>query len=182
MPPPPHRCALLIIDMQAGVRPIMHRPDRTVAVIAGLAARARAAGVPVVSVQQRGRGAVVPELAPHDGDEAVVTKTTANAFLGTALDAALRRLGVTEVLVTGFATENCVETTARHSLTLGYDLVLVADGHTTSLRPVVTDFVPPDVSIAHHNEIYRHIDFPDRSVRVLPAADIDLAGLPRAAG
>lgn len=158
--------------MQEGVLPFMHRPDRTVAAIAGLSARARAAGVPVVTVRQRGCGEVLRELAPHDGDEAAVTKTTANAFLGTGLDAALRRLGVTEVLITGFATENCVETTARHSLTLGYDLVLVADGHTTSVRPEPTGFVPPDQAIAHHNEIYRHIDFPDRRVRVLPAADV----------
>jgi hypothetical protein len=103
----------------------------------------------------------------------VVTKTCADAFLHTDLEETLAGLGVTEVLVTGFATENCVETTARQALSHGYDLVLVADGHTTSVRSEPTDFVPPDRSIAHHNEIYRHIDFPDRSVRVLPAADID---------
>ena len=173
MPPHPSRPALLVIDMQDAMRPIMHRPDRTVATIAALSSRARAAGVPVVTVRQRGCGGVLPELAPGEG-EITVTKTTANAFLDTGLDAALRRLGVTEVLVTGFATENCVETTAHQALSLGYDLVLVADGHTTSVRPEPTDFVPPDRSIAHHNEIYRHIDFPDRSVRVLPAAEIAL--------
>jgi len=47
----------------------------------------------------------------------------------------------------------------------GYDLVLVADGHTTSVRPQPTDFIPPDQSIVHHNEIYRHVDFPDRRSR-----------------
>ncbi|MFI1094441.1 isochorismatase family protein [Streptomyces sp. NPDC020917] len=179
---PPYRPALLVIDMQEAMRPIMHRPDRTVATIAGLSSRARAAGVPVITVQQRGCGPVLPELAPRDGDEAPVTKTTANAFLDTDLDATLRRLGVTEVLITGFATENCVETTARHALTLGYDLVLVADGHTTSLRPDPTDFAPPDRSIAHHNEIYRHIDFPARTVRVLPAAALDLTARPQPPG
>src|SRR5690349_17165716 len=121
MPPQPHHPALLVIDLQDAMRPIMHRPDDTLAAVAGLGARARAAGVPVVTVLQRGCGAVLPELVPFDG-ELVVTKTTANAFLDTGLDAALRRLGVTEVLVTGFATENCVETTARHALSLGYDL------------------------------------------------------------
>lgn len=174
MPPTPHRAALLVIDMQSSLKPIMHRPERTVATIAGLSSRARAAKVPVITVQQQGCGDALPGLAAQNG-EPVVTKTCADAFLGTDLDEILVRLCVTEVLVTGFATENCVETTARQALSHGYDVVLVADGHTTSVRPEPTDFVLPDQSIAHHNEIYRHIDFPDRSVRVLPATQIDFA-------
>ncbi|MBO1336934.1 isochorismatase family protein [Streptomyces sp. VRA16 Mangrove soil] len=174
-----HRPALLVVDMHAALLPIMHRPGETVAVIAGLRQRARAAGVPVVTVGQLGGGPVVAELAPEPRESGVVPgevrveKTTADAFLRTDLDTTLRGLGVTEVLVTGFATENCVETTARQALSHGYDLVLVADGHTTSLRPDTTDFVPPAQAIAHHNEIYRHIDFPERRVRVLPAQEID---------
>ncbi|MCQ4209384.1 isochorismatase family protein [Streptomyces longispororuber] len=175
MPPrPPHRPALLVIDMQAALVPIMHRPGPTVGAIAGLRSRARAAGVPVVTVSQRGGGPVVPELAPGE-EESAVEKSTADAFLHTPLDTVLHDLGATELLVTGFATENCVETTARQALSRGYDLVLVADGHTTSVRPDTTDFAPPAQSIAHHNEIYRHIDFPDRSVRVLPAAAVDFS-------
>ncbi|MET8305415.1 isochorismatase family protein [Micromonospora sp. NPDC005173] len=174
MPPQPHRPALLVIDMQDDMLSIMHFPDRTIATIANLSSRARASGVPVVTIQQHQCGGVLPELTPQKG-EPVVTKTTADAFLDTELDATLRRVGVTEVLVTGFATENCVETTARQALSHGYDLVIVADGHTTSIRPEPTDFVPPNQSIAHHNEIYRHIDFPDRSVRVLSAMEVDFA-------
>ncbi|QKW24788.1 isochorismatase family protein [Streptomyces seoulensis] len=172
MPPTPHRSALLVIDMQDDVMPIMHRPDRTVRTIADLSSRARASSVPVITVRQQGGGDILAELAPQGG-EPVVTKTSADAFLNTDLDETLIRLGVTELLVTGFATENCVETTARQALSHGYDLVLVADGHTTSVRHQPTDFVLPDQSIAHHNEIYRHIDFPDRSVRVLPATEVD---------
>jgi nicotinamidase-related amidase len=172
MPLRPHRAALLVIDMQDDMMPVMHRPDRTIATIAGLGSRARAANVPVITVRQRGCGDVLPELAARKG-EVVVTKTSADAFLDTDFDETLIRLGVTEVLITGFATENCVETTARQALSHGYDLVLVADGHTTSVRSQPTDFAPPDQAIAHHNEIYRHIDFPARSVRVLPAVEVD---------
>ncbi|WP_373300860.1 isochorismatase family protein [Streptomyces violascens] len=172
MPLMPHRAALLVIDMQDDMLPIMHRSDRTIGTIAGLSFRARASNVPVITVRQQGCGDVLPELASRKG-ELVITKTSADAFLDTDLDETLIRLGVTEVLVTGFATENCVETTARQALSHGYDLVLVADGHTTSVRSQPTDFAPPDQSIAHHNEIYRHIDFPDRSVRVLPALEVD---------
>ncbi|WP_345943552.1 isochorismatase family protein [Streptomyces sp. SID8352] len=160
VPSPAHRAALLVIDVQRATLPVMHRPGPTVAVIAGLAARARAARVPVVTVRQRGCGEVLAQLAPPDG-EPVVKKTSADAFLDTGLDGTPGRLGVTEVMVPGFATENCAETTARRALGLGHDLVLVADGHTTSVRSGPTGFAPPGVALAHHNGIYRHIDSSD---------------------
>lgn len=63
----------------------------------------------------------------------------------------------------------------------GYDVVLVADGHTTSLRPDGSGpYAAPEASVAHHNEIYRNLRFPGRRVRVLPAAEIGFGrGLPR---
>ncbi|MEV7281441.1 isochorismatase family protein [Streptomyces sp. NPDC093111] len=178
-----HVPALLVIDMQNALAEIAHRAPETIAVIAGLRARARAAGVPVVTVQHQGPPGgelapgtdgwrIVPELAPVDG-ESVVAKTGADSFLGTRLDATLAALGVTELLVTGFATEICVDTTARQALSRRYDLVLVADGHTTSVRGAEGPYAEPDRSVAHHNEIFRHLDFPGRSIRVLPAAEID---------
>ncbi|MFF0434496.1 isochorismatase family protein [Streptomyces sp. NPDC004327] len=177
-----HAPAVLVIDMQNALAEIAHRADDTVAVIAGLCARARAAGLPVITVQHHGGGLepgtpgwrIVPELAPADG-ESVIAKTSADSFLDTGLDAALRALGATELVVTGFATEICVDTTARQALSRGYDLVLVADGHTTSVRGGEGPYAAPDASVAHHNEIFRNLDFPGRSVRVLPAADVDFS-------
>ncbi|WP_328539010.1 isochorismatase family protein [Streptomyces sp. NBC_00344] len=178
----PTTSALLVIDMQNTPVAIAHRGAETVAVIARLRARAASAGVPVVTIQHHDdemrTGSegwrMVPELGPAAGEK-VVHKTSADSFLDTDLDRTLKALGVTEVIVTGFATEICVETTARQALSHGYDLVLVADGHTTSHRPASSAYVPPDRSIAHHNEIYRHLAFPGRSVRVLRASDVDFA-------
>lgn len=177
-----HASALLVIDMQNALAAISYRATETVAVIAGLRERAEAAGVPVVTIQHRGGGLeadtegwrIVPELAPS-ADETVVHKTSADSFLHTDLDKTLKALGVTEVVVTGFATEICVDTTARQALSHQYDVVLVADGHTTSERPDTGDFASPERSIAHHNAIFRHIDFPGRRIRVVPAAEVDFA-------
>ncbi|WP_405752319.1 isochorismatase family protein [Streptomyces sp. NBC_01020] len=183
--------ALLVIDMQNSTVAIAHRAAETVSVIAGLRERALAAGVPVVTVQdQGGEGMepgsdgwqVVAELAPA-GDGLVVRKTSPDSFLGTGLDAILKALGATEVVVTGFATEMCVDTTARQALSHGYDVVLVANGHTTSVRPESESesesefgaYAPADRSIAHHNEIFRNIRFPGRRVRVLPAAEVEFS-------
>ncbi|MET8274581.1 isochorismatase family protein [Streptomyces sp. NPDC005134] len=181
----PHTSALLVIDMQNTLVAIAHRAAETVAVIAGLRERARAAGMPIVTIQHRGNELeagtegwrIVPALAPA-ADEEIVHKTSADSFLDTDLDKTLKALGVTEVVVTGFATEICVDTTARQALSHRYDVVLVADGHTTSVRPASGDYVPPGQSIAHHNEIYRHIDFPGRNIRVLPASQVEFAGPP----
>ncbi|MBB5940350.1 cysteine hydrolase family protein [Streptomyces zagrosensis] len=178
----PHACALLVIDMQNSLVAIAHRADETVATIAGLRQRAKAAGVPIVTIQQRGDELepgtggwqIVPELAPG-ADETVVHKTSADSFLDTNLDTTLQTLGVTEVVITGFATEICVDTTARQALSHRYDLVLVADGHTTSGRPDSGAYASPQQSIAHHNEIFRHLDFPARSIRVLPASQVNFA-------
>ncbi|WP_030613604.1 isochorismatase family cysteine hydrolase [Streptomyces sclerotialus] len=179
----PHASALLVIDMQNALMPLAYRAAETVATIAGLRERARAAGVPVVTVQHQGGGMeagtegwrIVPELA-FGADDSVVHKNSADGFLDTDLDKTLRALGATEVVVTGFATEICVDTTARQALSHRYDLVLVADGHTTSERPATTGaFAASAQSIAHHNEIFRHLDFPGRRIRVLPASEVDFA-------
>ncbi|MFD8968942.1 cysteine hydrolase family protein [Streptomyces sp. NPDC059568] len=185
-----HASALLVIDMQNGPVAIAYQAAETVAVIAGLRERAKAAGVPVVTIQDQGAGMeagtegrrVVPELAPA-ADETVVHKNSPDSFLDTDLDKVLKVLGITEVVVTGFATEICVDTMARQALSHGYDLVLVADGHTTSVRPDSGEYASPGQSIAHHNEIFRHIDFPGRSIRVLPASEVAFAAgeeLPKA--
>lgn len=179
----PPTAALLVIDMQNTTVAMAHRAAETVAAIARLSERARAAGVPVVTVRQQDAGMVpgtegwrvVPELAPREG-EPVVDKTTPDSFLGTDLDAVLTARGVTEVIVTGFATEVCVDTTARQALSRGYDLVVVADGHTTSVRTEEdVDLVPADRSIAQANAVYRMIGWPGRRIRVRAAADVDFA-------
>ncbi|MFD7091923.1 cysteine hydrolase family protein [Streptomyces sp. NPDC059896] len=184
-----HASAFLVIDMQNAPVAIAYQAAETVAVIAGLRERARAAGVPVVTILDQGAGMeagtegwrIVPELAPA-ADETVVHKTSPDSFLDTDLDKVLRVLGVTEVVVTGFATEICVDTTARQALSHRYDVVLVADGHTTSVRLDSGEYAPPGQSIAHHNEIFRHLDFPGRGIRVLPASEVAFAAsekLPR---
>ena len=51
------------------------------------------------------------ELSPQHG-EMVVRKSRANAFVGTGLDIALRHRNILTTLVTGIATEGCVDATA----------------------------------------------------------------------
>lgn len=75
--------------------------------------------------------AIMPALTPLP-DDMVITKTRYSAFVGTDLDARLRALGVTTLVLVGVATNICVESTWRHGFMLDYFIVvpveLVASG------------------------------------------------------
>lgn len=60
-------------------------------------------------------------------DEAVVTKHRYGAFEGTDLDLVLRSRGIRTVIMTGVATNVCVETTARQAFLRDYYVVFTSD-------------------------------------------------------
>lgn len=111
-----------------------------------LLVRARAAGVPIVHIQQvsaPGRGIFeaggrlvdfCPQSAPQPG-EIVITKQLPNAFAGTALDDTLRRLGRKSLVVSGYMTHMCVSATARAALDLGYRATVIGDACATRDLP-----------------------------------------------
>jgi nicotinamidase-related amidase len=141
--------ALIVIDLQQGVAglPAAHPVGQIIDRAARLARAFRKRGLPVVLVNVTGRapgrtdaGApkfallaewaeLVAELEPQRGDIRI-TKQRWGAFLGTDLDATLRRLGVTQLCLTGVSTSAGVESTARSAYDLGYNVVLVADAMT----------------------------------------------------
>jgi nicotinamidase-related amidase len=128
--------------------------DRIVPVIVTLLTEARQAGVEVVHLISEGRtrdgrdlsheykrrnvftprgaeaGAILSELAPEE-DDLIFRKTVAGGFAGTDLDATLRAMGITTLVVAGVATNQCVESTVRAASHLGYDVLLVEDGCAT---------------------------------------------------
>nr|BEK70823.1 cysteine hydrolase family protein [Kitasatospora purpeofusca] len=174
--------ALLVVDLQIALLLGAHDTEACLDRVAELAGRARAAGVPVVYLRQRVDHPDVPvealeihpTVAPQPGDT-VLAKDSADSFLGTELDAVLRRQGVRQVVVTGLATEYCVDSTCRSALSHGYDLLLVADGHTTPTRPADSPLPAAAQVIVHHNALFATIIYAGRTVRVLPAAEVDFA-------
>lgn len=64
-------------------------------------------------------------------DEIVITKTASGAFTGTSLDSTLRNMGVEHLIIVGFMTDECVETTTRVALDYGYVARVVSDATTT---------------------------------------------------
>lgn len=78
-----------------------------------------------------------------------VTKQRYSCFVGTGLDEALRAQGIQRLVITGFMTNFCCETTARHGHDLDYfvDMVLDATG-CPDLSQTVTQSVIKEVVAA----------------------------------
>jgi gluconolactonase len=127
--------------------------------VSDLAATCRTAGVPVIHVLYivepgatglrqnaplfqgvkeadalvRGSWGAAPAdgLEPQDGDH-VVEKMRMNGFYATRLDILLRGLGVDTIIITGAWTNMSIEHTARHGADAGYEVVVAADGTSTT--------------------------------------------------
>jgi nicotinamidase-related amidase len=137
------KSALLVIDVQRGLFDSEPRPfeaDAVIARINSLASRARAQRVPVIFVQHE---TVAPPLAfdspgwglvqtldVQSGDH-FLRKTTPDSFLKTELSELLSKLEVSHLVVCGYASEFCVDTTTRRAAALGFPVTLASDAHTT---------------------------------------------------
>ena len=66
------------------------------------------------------------EVAPQ-GDELVITKHRVSSFFGTPLELALKTMGVTEVFLTGVATDLVVESTAREAHDRDFAVHVIGD-------------------------------------------------------
>jgi nicotinamidase-related amidase len=170
--------ALLIIDVQNAVVAGAHRLDETLAVILDLAARARAAGVPVLYLQHTDPSeaalnhgaagwAIHPAVAPEPG-ETVIEKAASDGFYATSLKSELARRDISHLVICGAQTEFCVDATTRAALSAGYDVTLAADGHTTG-----DGVMPADKTIAHTNRVLGWLAHPDHKVEVKTGAEIE---------
>src|SRR5947208_14709 len=77
-----------------------------------------------------GREALCIRDRPLPG-EPVVQKSVNSAFIGTTLEADLRRRGITTLVMVGLQTNMCVSTTARMAGNLGFTTYVVSDATAT---------------------------------------------------
>jgi nicotinamidase-related amidase len=114
---------------------------------ATLLERARSAGIPIIHIQHSDgpgslydvegeSGAIVAQVAPREG-EPVVVKQYPNSFVQTDLDDRLKALGASNLVLAGFMTHMCVNSTARGAFNLGYAPTVVAAATATRSLPDV---------------------------------------------
>ncbi len=82
-------------------------------------------------------------MEPEVGD-IVVKKDVNSGFIGTSLELDLRRAGIQRLVVMGFFTNICIETTVRMAGNMGFDTYLVHDACATvnSIGHDGTDYNP----------------------------------------
>ena len=142
--------ALLVIDLQNDYFPSGHFPlwnaEATLAHIETAIAKANAQHIPVIHIQHIANPAngispffnegtdgvrIHPRILAAAPDAPVVVKQYADSFIDTTLEDTLSALGVTELLVCGMMTQNCVTHTAISKSAEKYTVSIVADCCTT---------------------------------------------------
>jgi nicotinamidase-related amidase len=140
--------ALVLVDCQnTYTRGVMELEGVQAALdeAAHLLDRARRAGIPIIHIQHDAGpgspydvrdeiGAIVDRVAPR-GDEPVVVKNYPNSFVGTDLDERLKAVGAHNLVLAGFMTHMCINSTARGAFNLGYAPTVVAAATATRALP-----------------------------------------------
>jgi len=176
--------ALIMVDCQNTYRKgVMQLTgvEKAILEAKALLERARALNIPIIHIQHDGGvgspydlttdiGQISNEVAPKDG-EYVITKNFPNAFVQTELDERLKSLNIENIVLAGFMTHMCVNSTAHGGFNLGYKPTVVASA--TATRPlqaaggkVISAEQVQDGAIASTRDLYAAVvdrvsDLPD---------------------
>lgn len=133
-----------------GVEPALQEAAR-------LLERARAEGAPIIHIAHNsGPGSPydyaaeigqITDLVAPQGDEPVVVKGRPNSFVGTDLHERLQALGRSDLVIAGFMTHMCINSTARGAFNLGYKPTVVGKATATRDLPLPGGGVLPAAAL-----------------------------------
>ena len=153
---------LLLIDMQVGnftgSDPI-YNATGLLTKIKNLLFKARLAKISIFYIQHCGGEGdpdaygspgweIHPDISPNEED-VVINKNTPDSFHKTTLQHELSTRNIKRLVLAGLQSEYCVDTTCRRAYTLGYDIILVQDAHSTWNSSHLT----AQQIINHHNDV-----------------------------
>ncbi|TRY24330.1 cysteine hydrolase [Brevibacillus sp. LEMMJ03] len=167
-----NKTALLIVDVQVFLIEHAYQGNEIVKRIANLLSRARVLEIPVLHVQHTGKVGgpfeegtpswlLHPSIVPAD-NEPIIRKTACDSFFQTSLQNELETKGINHLVIVGLQTEYCIDTTCRRAVSIGYDVTLVKDCHST----FDGEFLKADQIIAHHNSILDGFGTPNNQILV----------------
>lgn len=185
----PHTSALLVIDMQNANTAEGWQREEVIGRIGTLIDKAKAAGAPVIWIQHDQPGSqlekgshgwqIVEQVRPDHG-ETIIEKQYLDAFADTPLRKELDALGVGHLVICGAATDACIRTTSQRSQMEGYDVTLVADGHTTDIGPWPLPLpdgrnipIGAEQMIAYTNFFVADTEYPGVTTSVVPAEQVE---------
>ena len=148
--------ALVMIDLQNTYREgVMRLEGVEPAVLEAreLLRRARDASIPIFHIQHDAGvgspydvsapiGRISDEVAPR-GAEPVIVKNYPNSFVGTDLQQRLDQAGAKNLILAGFMTHMCINSTARGAFSLGFSPTVVASTTATRALPAPDGSIVP---------------------------------------
>ncbi len=124
--------ALLIIDIQERLAPVINEQEQVIANTVVLAKTAAEMNLPVIVTEQypRGLGPTVPEISTVLAENLPTSQNFAKMAFSACtpeVNAALAATGCRKVIVTGMETHVCVFQTVRQLLAAGYEVFVARD-------------------------------------------------------
>ncbi|MCG8635140.1 MAG: cysteine hydrolase [Desulfobacterales bacterium] len=170
---------LLVVDMQKGLftdDTPRYDTDGVIRRINRLIEKFRQAKQPVIFIRHDGpkgdalepetRGWEIIDALDRLPTDLIIGKRACDSFLDTSLLEAIRGLKENRLVITGCATDFCVDTTVRSAAAKGLETIVAADAHTTADRP----HLDAKTIITHHNWSWKNLILPEGEIRV---ADTD---------
>ena len=174
--------AVVVIDVQQALcsGPFKtFESDRVIATINRVTDKARADGIPVFFVQHETetglmvKGSAGWQLAEglHQSEEdAYISKRFSDAFKETELQRYCDDQGIGHLIICGMQSEFCVDSTTRHALARGFEVTIIADGHTT----IDTSVLPAEKISAHHNATWQNLTSYQNTAQVVHASELEI--------
>ncbi len=179
------KSALLIIDVQSGLffsEPRPYEADDVIQRINELSSLARANLMPVIHIQHEVESGnfmtygsdswQLPSALDVKSLDFKVRKTTPDSFLNTDLNEILTAHNITNVMICGYSTEFCVDTTTRRAAALGYSVQLISDAHTSRDKAHAT----ADQIRKHHNAILPMIGSFKAKITAIRLSELSILG------
>lgn len=172
--------AVLVIDVQQALFASAKPPDEAQTVISHInqvTVWARSNQTPVIYIQHerpdtplahQSIGWNLANGLEHQPTDFYIRKSSPDSFLRTNLQALLDEHAIEHLIICGYATEFCVDTTVRKAASLGYSIELVADAHTTHDKSHASaQFIQE-----HHNTILPQLTSFDVSIKTVPTNEL----------
>jgi nicotinamidase-related amidase len=158
-----NNAALVIIDVQEEMfsdpQNQLYKGNELLIKLNSLIEKAHNSKIPIIYIQHTendeepmGKGKqgwnIHHQVAPSK-DDIVILKYTPDSFHNTNLHEVLSLRGVNKIVIAGLQTDYCIDTTCRRAFSLGYETILVRDGHST----YDSNTLSAEQIIEHHNRI-----------------------------
>lgn len=132
----------------------------------------------VIFIQHNGseEGFMIPgtndwELLPSlviKPEDLIIPKTANDSFYNTGLKELLQDLNADELIITGSATDFCVDSTVKSALTHEFNVTVVSDAHTTQGTP----YLPANQVTEHYNWVWKQMSGTKSKIKVIDSDSI----------